>query len=428
MRVAIEAEQFVFGCLLFEPSSLALIRPILPGPEFFMRREHQEIYRAALDLHDEGEPVDIVTIVERLEARKALDGDHTLDRLETLFRETATAANAVAYAEIVRREHHRRSVSAALGEAQEALLTGDPSTIVGDLQTKLDRSPGEQNRTQTVIDLVQAGFDAVKRSQEGRHLIPTGLEQLDRYIGGFEPGRLYVVAARPGCGKSALLLASLQHMANSDHSVGICSLEMPTRELALRLFSARFGLNISRLTRGHGSIAQELDDAYQANSMSGLRIFVDDDTTSLSGIVARASEWKHQHGIAALFVDYLGLVEVDGNEPRHVKLGQVSRTLKQLAKRLEIPIVAASQFNRESTKEDRRPRLSDLRDSGSIEQDADVVIALNPIADPDSDGRTLIELGVLKNRSGMSGWISDCVTFAGKTQRFLTEPRGQRSS
>ena len=272
-----------------------------------------------------------------------------------------------------------------------------------------------------MIDLIQAGFDSVQRAQDGRHLIPTGLEPLDQYIGGLEPGRLYVVAARPGCGKSALLLAVLQNLVNAGHGAGFCSLEMPLSELATRLFAARYGLNVTRLIRGSGSIAQELDDAYQANSMSGLPIFVDDNTTSLPGIVARASGWKHQYDIAALFLDYIGLTEVDGNDPRHVKLGQVSRTLKQLAKRLEIPIVAASQLNRESTKEDRRPRPSDLRDSGSIEQDADVVIALDPVGAPDNEGRILIDLGVLKNRSGVAGWIDGPITFEGKTQRFTSK-------
>ncbi len=428
MKVAIEAEQSVLGCLLFEPSCLALVRSVLPGPEFFMRREHSEVYRAVLDLYDEGEPVDVVTIVERLEARKSLNGDHTLDRLESLLRETATAANAAAYAKLVRREHHRRSLAVMLGEAQEALLTSDPSTIAGELQTKLDRSPGAEQRTKTVLDLIGAGFDAVKRSQEGRHLIPTGLEQIDRYTGGFEPGRLYVVAARPGCGKSALLLASLHHMANNGYGVGFCSLEMPLRELAIRIFASRYGLNVTRLIRGYEGIADDLDDRYQLNSMSHLPLYFDDESTNLTGIVARAAEWKHQFNIAALFVDYLGLVEVDGNEPRHVKLGQVSRTLKQMAKRLEIPIIAACQLNREVVKEERRPWLSDLRDSGSIEQDADVVIALNPIAAQDSDGRTLIEVGVLKNRSGETGWGGGSVTFEGKTQRFVTDSPARQSA
>ncbi|MBX9642014.1 MAG: DnaB-like helicase C-terminal domain-containing protein, partial [Mycobacteriaceae bacterium] len=174
------------------------------------------------------------------------------------------------------------------------------------------------------------------------------------------------------------------------------------------------------MTRRLPGAAESLDKAYQQAPMSSLPLLVDDASTDLSAIVARAMDWHHRHRLEVLFVDYLGLVGVRSNAPRHERVGEVSRALKLLAKRLAIPIVAAAQLNREPDKDDRRPRLSDLRDSGAIEQDADVVIALNPNSEPDSEGRTLIEIGVLKNRSGPRGWISQTVIFNGRTQRFET--------
>lgn len=228
-----------------------------------------------------------------------------------------------------------------------------------------------------------------------------------------------MVASRPGCGKSALLLQVMTALASRGHPVGMCSIEMPSREIFNRLAAHRYKLNLSALTRRHGDVARDLDRAAAANPMSTLPMHFDCEATELPAILSRAHEWHYRHGIKALFVDYTQLVDVRGSAPRHEKIGEISRALKQIAKRLAIPVIAAAQFNREVDRDARRPRLSDLRESGAIEQDADLVLAINPAGDPDGVGLRSVEIGILKNRSGTTGWLSDPITFDGRTQSFV---------
>jgi replicative DNA helicase len=419
MSSSFHSEQAVIGALLLDPTTLSRVRPLLPGPYVFLERHHQHIWETAQKLDDAGIPIDIVTMAERLKVDGRLQDVGGATYLAELQSNTPTAANAESYALVVAQEFKRRKVRELLHEHVERLVHDDPAVVIGEIQTALGQlSDCSGLESYSAIDLVDLGFESLRGSE--RPLVSTGMTSLDESLGGLEAGRLYVVAARPGNGKSALLLSMLHHLAEAQIAVGLCTLEMPAREVFNRLVAHRYGLNLSALTWGRGDILNQLDDAYQRAPMSMMPIYVDDTSVELPTLIARCLDWHHRRCLGAIFIDYLGLVQVKGTAPRHEKVGDCSRAFKRLAKRLSVPVIVACQFNRDSDKDDRRPRLSDLRDSGNVEQDADAVIALHSSSSADGNGRRSIEIGVLKNRSGRTGWLPEAVTFDGKTQRFST--------
>lgn len=412
-------EQALVGCMLLDSTIVPAVRAIVRAVDL-TDRALREITLAAEGLQADGEPVDTVTVCDRLSLAGILTECGGAAFVAELVANTPSAANWEAYAVRVAREAQRRRSLENLDRARERLATEDPGVVLGELQAWLDRGVSYRPSPEhTAVDLVAAGFDAVRACDHDD--LSLGLAPLDRMLGGLQRGRLYVPTGRTSTGKSAFMIAALHHLAEQGHGAGLFSLEMPISDIAVRLFAHRYGLNATAMARRAPGIEAELDRAYQGRPMSSLPVVIDDCTTELQALVARAMDWHHRHRIEVLFVDYLGLITVRGNAPRHERIGEASRTLKLLAKRLDIPIVAACQLNREPDKEERRPRLSDLRDSGSIEQDADVVIGLNPTSDLDQQGRPSIEIGILKNRGGPRGWIPESVTFDGRTQRFIAE-------
>jgi replicative DNA helicase len=418
MRSVLHCEQAVIGALLLDSGTLARVRSMVPSPDTFAHQHHRLVWTAALALEALGKQIDIVTLADRLQADGCLQDVGGMAYLGELQANTPTAANAESYAAAVAQEFRRRRFAELMQDAVERLDHDDPDVVIGEMQVSLghieERATAE---TFSTLDLIDLGFDALRKRDEP--LISCGLPPLDAILGGLEAGRLYVVAARTGCGKSALMLSMMHSLAEAGHPVGLCTLEMPAREVFNRLAAHRYGLNLSALTWRRGDILRDLDDAYQQAPMSALSMYVDDSSVELQGLIARGLDWHHRHRVGALFIDYLGLVQVRGSSPRHEKIGECSRAFKLLAKRLGIPVIVACQFNRESDKDERPPRLSDLRDSGSVEQDADVVIAINPLSNTDEQGKRIVQIGVLKNRSGTTGWLPGAVTFDGRTQRFI---------
>ncbi len=417
MKLAFYSEQAVLGALLNDPTTLSRVRTLLPSPESFGHEHHRMVWAAAIGLEADGEPIDLITLAERLAASGRLEEVGGTAYLGGLMSSSPSAANVESHASSVAKEASRRHYKHLTDTARKRLNNDDPAVVIGELQAAIGRAEVNGARTTYVtLDMVDIGFAALASSEQ--HLLPTGLAPLDNMLGGLEQDRLYAVAALTGGGKTAMLYAMLHHIANQGHPVGLCSLEMPVGEVFNRLAAHRYGLNLSALTRRHGDIARQLDDAYQKDPMSMLDLYVDDTSEDLSAIVARAMEWHYRYGIKAVFIDYIGLVRVKGSAPRHEKIGECSRAFKSLSKRLHIPVIVACQLNREAAREERKPRKSDLRDSGSIEQDSDAIIALHPTSEPDRFGRRTIDIGVIKNRAGSTGWLNESITFDGRTQRF----------
>lgn len=421
---AIDAERSVLGaCLGWEHAFPRIQGQVGAGD--FARADHRAIFAAIEALAAEGRPVDTVTVAEHLEYTGRFDDAGGLVHLVSLVDSCPSAANVVAYAGIVHGRALKRRIVTICHDITERAGTEKPEALLAALQEGID-SVTRQGLGDALdfVDVLSAADDVIEAARQAATTgnstgVPTGLSALDRRIGGFMPGRLVVLAARPSIGKTALALQCALHAAKQGHAVGICSLEEPASQIGLRGYSNVLQVNGTGLRFGDADIIAARDRALHGHGMTRWPVFVDDFTCTLAGIIARAHEWRHRRGIELLVVDYLQLIEGLDGDTQTLRIAQATRALKQLAKRLNVAVLLLSQLNRKVEDQKRRPLLSDLRDSGSIEQDCDVAIFLH--AEDDSAGEdkaTTIEIGVLKNRYGRRGWLPQIFEFDGRTQCF----------
>ena len=427
---SIPAEQSVIGGLLLEPDTLPDVAGLLHESDF-VKREHSLIFRAIGELAGEGTPFDVVTLAEHLERKHLLNDAGGLVYLTTLAKDTPTAANISAYADIVSACAKRRQLRGLFTDAaKRAESADDVVELIGEISASAegiaskgasaDRSFAEAWR------LSIEAMDEAANARGGVVGVPTGIPAIDRRTGGLLPRRLIVLAARPSIGKTALAQQMALHAASKGYAVGIVSLEMSAEELMTRSMANVYGLNVSALTFGNDTELSKLAAAASQNPITNLPIWMDCDTYGLGGIVARLSEWRRKHRIALAVVDHIGLIDGGAGSTRNDHLGQITRTLKLTAKRLGIAVLAVSQLSRGVERDKRRPVLADLRDSGSIEQDADVAIFLH--VDPNEErgaNSVRLEVGLLKNRVGITGWLPEHFTFDGRTQRIREVVRDQ---
>lgn len=322
------------------------------------------------------------------------------------------------YAQTIAEEAKRIQVMVICQEVLRAKVEGSSADELAEkLHVGLDRVASRRQSTSMtfnqVIDAADQHVIAMKSKREPG--VPTGIPCLDQRTGGLPNSRVIVIAGRPSTGKSALANQIAVHAASKGYPGLICSLEMSEIEVGLRAMAHRAQVNVSRL--GHGGEQEHREVLERASELCSLQIFVDTDTYGLDAICAQIAAHKRLHGITWAIVDHIGLVEVGGYSNRNDQLGVISRRLKKLAKKLNIPIVAISQLSRGVEKDRRRPVLSDLRDSGNVEQDADICLFLHSESD-DTVADPVIQLGLLKNRAGRRGWIGTKVVFDGATQTF----------
>lgn len=416
---SLHAEQAVLGAIMLDPSALS---QITLSASDFARPIHRQIFEAAQALDANGVRPDPIVLAERMPGAP-------IEYLGELVDNCATAVNATHYAEIVRKAAQRRQALAKLAEAIDDIQRGarPVADVVADLAASVEGLAADNvakplTMRQVIYGAMGAAADACERRKAGGTTgAPSGLPALDKRMGGLHGPRLVIVAGRPGVGKTALTLQWALHAASRGYTVGICSLEMSDTETGLRALAVNGGLNAAALARG----AQDEYDRLNALHADGkldelceMQIRFDFDSFSLGAIVARISEWRRTERIDFAIVDHIGLIEADGYASRVEQLGAITRTLKKLAKRLNMPIVALSQLNRTVEREKRLPVLSDLRDSGNLEQDADAVLMLHGPGDPDQWGRIEVELGLLKLRDGVKGWLPCKFQFDGRAQTF----------
>lgn len=417
-----EAEQAVLGGLFLDGDSWHQVSGEVSESDF-SSGAHRRLFRAVGALVDDGEPVDAVTVAEWLDGRGELEDAGGLPYLTQIAQNTPSAANVAHYARIIRDRAQRRRVAKIAADLTERLPgAGSAADAVAEAQSRLESVTAETSGQATDwMTALRHGFDtleeAAKRREGGGTVgVATGLPTLDRRTGGLHGPRLWVVAARPSIGKSALTLQMALHAAHRGHRVGIVSLEMGADEIAHRAVANRVGLNLTKLTQGHTEELQAA--AEESGKISGFGLHIDDDTYSLGGVVSRITQWRRTEGIDFAVVDHIGLVEDDDRLSRVDLLGRISRALKKLAKRLDMPIVAVSQLNRAVEREKRLPQLADLRDSGNVEQDADICLFLHCDEADEERPEKRIQVGLLKNRGGVRGWLPQDFTFIGSTQQF----------
>lgn len=406
---SVEAEQAVLGSLLLDAQSIANVADLQESD--FYRPSHGGIYAAIRALADAGEPIDVVTVAEQLETCGKLTDAGGLAYLSQLVRDTPTAINAAAYGKIVREKALLRALvrlghklagaafdagsgaSELLAWAQEHLLDLATSARTG---RGLVASP----------DLVRDFLADLDRRHDGHVGLQVGLADFDRLTHGLEPGDLIVIAGRPGMGKTALLLTIAATISRTSN-VAVFSAEMPTQQLMRRCIALLGNIQQGRLRR-----AQELTDTNwkqitdTASTVSALRLWIDDSAApALAHIRAECIARKAKDGLSLVLVDYLQLVRGEGRN-RYEQLREVAYGLKALAKDLEVPVVALAQLNREvERREDQRPRLADLRDSGAIEEAADVIAFLyrEGYYDPGFGMPYAMECSIAKNRNAETG-------------------------
>jgi replicative DNA helicase len=423
-----ESERAVLAGVLLEPQYLAQIAGRLVDDDFYFER-HQRIYRAMVELQQEGTPVDLRTVQARLEQQGQLDRVGGLAYLAGLDVDLPDLARIDAYVEIVKERSLRRRLIQACTEVTRSCLDGGLAA-----QEALGRA--EQAILGLGEEAISRGFAPLGRvldrtmesieEHAGATLIgiPTGFIELDRMTHGLNKGNLIIIAGRPGMGKTSLALNVAQYVAVKEKKpVGVFSLEMSEQELALRILCSEADVSFSRLRAGHLSQRQWGSIVETVRRLGPAPLYIDDSPNpSLLEVASKTRRLKAEVGLELIILDYLQLMQAGGRyENRNLEIAAISRGLKQLAKELEIPVIALSQLSRQPERRtgDHRPQLADLRESGSIEQDADMVafVYRDEIYNPDDPGKKgLAELIIAKHRNGETGTVD--LVFLGETTTF----------
>ncbi|HKA13874.1 MAG TPA: replicative DNA helicase [Myxococcota bacterium] len=426
----LEAEKAVLSALLLDNLAIHSVLNEVE-PDDFYHPSHQLIYQAMLDLQDENEPVDLHTLADHLNASKKLDRVGGLVFLSELSDYEATAANVVHHAKIVRDKAVKRNLIRVASEITETCFeqTDRAEQLLDFSESKIfELSQAEARTTFSALDVgLHDALDHVEKLMRNSGAltgVPTGYRDLDADTGGLQPGELVVIAARPSMGKTALAL-NLARNAAVDHrkKVAIFSLEMTKRALVLRLLGSEAKVNFTNFRKGFGHA-----DAYSrmqqaANRLADASIWIDDTgMITILEIKAKCRRLYSEHGLDLVMLDYLQLAH--GNTPTHRKdleIAEISHGLKALAKELDIPVIALSQLNRGPEQRDpdkRRPNMGDLRESGAIEQDADLIafIYRDEVYNPKEENRGLAELIIAKQRNGPTGTIQ--LQFDGQYAKF----------
>lgn len=424
----LEAEQGVLGSILLDNDVLHDVVPLVRVEDFY-RDTHQILYRTIRDLYDVGRAVDSITLADELMRRGEYDrvgGDETLAQI---LAAVPHPANARYYAQIVRQKAVVRELIVA---ANEILREGYANALTADalLETaerRIFRIAEDQATGETVElkDLIVEAMDRITARAEARHPLTgvgTGFYELDDLTGGFQPGQLVILAARPSMGKTALALNICEHVGiDQRKGVLFVSLEMGQLELAERLICARSRVDGHKLRTGQNMGTREISQLSKGyDELRAAPLFIDDTPArNMLQITANARRLKMRSNLGMIMVDYIQLIDSENaRDSRQEQIAKISRRLKTLARELHVPVVALSQLNRGvENREDRRPRMADLRESGAIEQDADMVLLLHrPDYYDANDQPGIAELILAKNRNGATGTVK--MTFLKNYTRF----------
>ena len=425
-----EAEQSVIGSCLIDPDALeAACEKLLP--EEFYNPRHKEIFEAILDLYRQKMPVDLVTVKSRLENRGTLESAGGLKYLSQVAAAVPNSVYASGYVKIVKdRALYRRFISMANRILQKSFSTEAPiDALSEDVEKEVYQILQKQGSSdfKQVKDILLESFDQIEQTaKNGGQIsgIPTGFADLDAKLTGLHPSDLVIVGARPSMGKSAFGLNIVQNAAvRSGKSCAVFSLEMSAVQVVNRFLSVQSGVELNKFRTG------ELEDRDWENLVEALgplseaRIFIDDTGgITTPEVRSKARKLKIEHGLDLIMIDYLQLMSGAGrnNENRQQEISEISRGLKMLARELDVPIIALSQLGRGlEQRADHRPMMSDLRESGAIEQDADVVMFIyrDEYYHPDTtEEKNVAEIIVAKQRNGPVG--TEKLRYDGQYTRF----------
>ncbi len=426
---SVEAEEAVLGSLLIDPDAIFEVSSFL-RPDAFYRVQNRWIFEAILDLSDRREPVDLITLTEEMRRREQLEEAGGEGYIIGLINAVPTSINARNYGKLVESASIRRKMISAAGTiANLAYDEAEDVNIVIDRAEQTLFSISEARTTRDLVPIKQIAREYLERIEElnarGDDVIgvPTGFTDLDRMLGGLNKSDLVIVAARPGMGKTSLQNAmALTAATKFGKRIAMFNLEMSGEQLVQRMIAAETRIDSQRLRRGDLHDHEWPIFMEAVGRLSETRIFIDD-TPSITPMQLRTKcrRLYAEHGLDLVMIDYLQLMQTERASSNRVQeISDISRALKGLARELDVPVLAAAQLSRAvEQRQDKRPLLSDLRDSGSIEQDADIVMFIyrDEYYNPDTTERpNIAELNIAKHRNGPTGtvdlyWHGKLATF-----------------
>ena len=428
---SVEAEQAVIGGLLLDNRAWEQIADRISEADFY-RNDHRIIFSAIRNLEEKSEPFDAVTLSEWMQAHGQLEDAGGLAYLGRLAKETPTAANIVAYSDIVRERSVLRQLIAVgtdiasngyktEGRSSRELLEDAEKRVYEIAEQDMRGRGGFQDIKDLLTKTVET-IDYLFQSEGNVTGVPTGFDKFDEATTGLHAGELIIVAGRPSMGKTTFAMNIAENAAiGSKVPVAVFSMEMPGEQLAMRMISS-----LGRIDQHHIRTGQLTDEDWPritsaVHMLSEASLFIDDTPAmSPNEVRARARRMKRKHGLGLVVVDYLQLMQVHGgSENRATEISEISRGLKALAKELNVPVIALSQLNRSlEQRPDKRPIMSDLRESGAIEQDADLIVFIyrDEVYNDDSPDKGMAEIIIAKQRNGPIG--KSVLTFLGKYTKF----------
>lgn len=430
---SVESEQSILGSIILDKDAIITVAETI-NPSDFYKEAHKIIYESMLKLNSNNEPIDLITLIEELRKEGHLDNIGGISYLTSLSTIVPTTSNVKYYANIVKEKSVMRQLIKASNEIIN--LGYDASTDVQEILDKAEKNIFDISQEKSGDDIqpinlvLQDTFDMIERlctQKSDVTGITTGFADLNKKINGLQRTDLILLAARPAMGKTAFSLNLVQNAAlKGDASVAVFSLEMSKEQLVQRILSAQSNVELSKIKTGTlgESDWPRIIDAMAV--LSEANIFIDDTPgIKISEIRSKCRRLKIEKGLDLIMIDYLQLMEGEGkNENRQQEIAKISRSLKILAKELDCPVVALSQLSRSpELRKDHRPILSDLRESGSIEQDADIVMFLyrDEYYHEDSEKKNIGEVIVAKNRHGETGNIE--LVWFGQVQKFADKVR-----
>ncbi len=434
----IEAEKSVIGAILLDNKVLDQILDFLK-PEDFYKNSHKTIFRAFINLYNQNEPIDILTLTDYLKSNKLLEEIGGASYLTEIMNEVPTSVNAVYYAKIVKNKSILREIISTSSKIIENCYEEpeDIDNFLDNVEKKFfevseKRFTASFSNLTSIISQAVATIEHLYETKSIVSGIPSGFIDLDRKLNGFHKSDLIIVAGRPSMGKTALCLNIAHHVAVEKRiPVAFFSLEMSKEQLGFRLLSQETKIPSNVLRNGLIARNQWPLITEAAGNLSEGKLFIDDTPAmSILEIRSKARRLKAQEDIQLIIVDYLQLVRgIDDRDSREREISEISRFLKNLARELNIPVIALSQLNRAvEQRANKRPQLSDLRESGAIEQDADVILFIyrDEVYNKDTKDKGIAEIIIGKHRNGPTGTVllkfnADTTTFANLTTEYYDD-------
>ncbi|WP_246042189.1 replicative DNA helicase [Cohnella pontilimi] len=431
----LEAEQAVLGAILLETEALITAMERIRAEDFYSVA-HQRIYEAIVSLNEDSEPIDLITLTARLRDQGQLEEVGGVSYMAKLAAAVPTAANVEYYAQIVEEKSMlRRLIRTATNIVSSGYAEGDDvGALLSDAEQRILALSNQRASTGfiSIRDVLMDVFERVEflfNHKGGVTGIPSGFPDLDKMTSGFQRSDLIIVAARPSVGKTAFALNIAQNVAvRANETVAIFSLEMSASQLVQRMICAEANVDAGRMRTGflEGDDWEKLSMAI--GSLSEAQVYIDDTPgITVADIRAKCRRLKKEKGLGMILIDYLQLISGRGKagENRQQEVSEISRTLKQIARELEVPVIALSQLSRGvEQRQDKRPMMSDLRESGSIEQDADIVAFLyrDDYYDKETEKKNIIEIIIAKQRNGPVGTVE--LVFLKNFNKFVSLDRG----